>query len=64
MRFRVVLVCYRCGERRGVVIRHEKGKKRGYCRQCARFLRGEISEAEAPRLKHALGVPLTGWIRG
>jgi hypothetical protein len=64
MRFRVFLVCYRCGERRGVVIRLEQGKRRGYCRQCAAFLRGEISEAEAPRLRHALAVPVSGWMRG
>jgi hypothetical protein len=29
MSFRIVLVYYGCGERRGVVIRHEQGKRQG-----------------------------------
>jgi hypothetical protein len=64
MSFRVVLVCFRCGEHRGAVIRHENGKRRAYCRKRAAFLSGEISEADAPRLRHALAVPVTGWMRG
>jgi hypothetical protein len=63
MRFNVVLVCSRCGEHRAVVVRHEEGKKRGYCQKCAEFVRGEISEGEAPRERPAVTAQRTGWMK-
>jgi hypothetical protein len=46
----------------GVVIRLKNGKRRGYCRRCAAFVAGEISEADAPRLRNGL-TPPTGWMK-
>jgi hypothetical protein len=63
MRFRVVLVCYRCGERRGVVIRLEQGKRRGYCRGYADFTRGKIPDSEAPPERASTRAQRTGWMR-
>jgi hypothetical protein len=60
MTFKIVAICYRCGNRRAVVDCQEQDERRGYCRKCAAFLRGEISEAEAPPLRHALAFPRPG----
>jgi hypothetical protein len=63
MTYKVITVCYRCGQHRGVVTRDEQGKRRGYCGQCAAFLRGQISEADAPRERPALTAQRTGWMK-
>jgi hypothetical protein len=61
MRYRVVLVCNRCGQHRGVVARTEAVKKRGYRRKCVAFLCGEIEENQAPALRAGL-TRVSGWV--
>ena len=48
---RVIPVCHRCGQRRAAVMVHKSDKRLGYCRKCLAYLRGEIGEDEAPRVK-------------
>jgi hypothetical protein len=48
---RVIPVCNRCGQRRAAVMVRKCDKRLGYCRKCLSYLRGEISEDEAPRIK-------------
>jgi hypothetical protein len=63
MRFNIVLVCSRCGQHRGTIVRREKGKRRGYCRGCRAFLLGAIPESEAPHPSGAILGARTGWMK-
>jgi hypothetical protein len=63
MSFKRVLVCDRCNQSRARAFRVENGKRRGYCPKCAEFLRGQISEAEAPPERPSITSLRTGWTR-
>jgi hypothetical protein len=63
MPFKPVLVCWRCAQHRAAIVRREQGKRRGYCRECAAFLRGEISEGAAPPERPAITAQRTGWMK-
>jgi hypothetical protein len=63
MRPNVTLVCHRCAQHRSVTVRTEQGKRRGYCEKCIKFLRGEITEAEAPPERASIRAQRSGWMR-